>query len=524
MDQSEVRRSGEESVGLHVVTHGYGFQVDALERNAFEVLRLVRYIKNTFAPTNRLPHEVLSIIPDYLPEERLDRTTIQLSHVCRRWRDTFISRPSLWTNFSFKDIDKTRTYIHRSRSSPLNISISYPRHINDAFSLIIPHIHRLKSLTIIGTDAFPRILTHFRCHSPLLENLDLSSDGGLEIDGALFNGDLSLLRKLRLNQIIIRAPWKTMKNLRVFELRGSSYGITQILDFLESAPFLHTISLELPELPSSDAPIERIVPLRHLKVITIESKRHLPILLHHLHIPTGASLIAKFFLYGVGGKSPLLDYLTRRSVNFSNLSDITAINIHHDDSTRTFVRLSGPSGSLRLIASWWGTVPYTVERQSYRFLDPILPTTRRLTISEIGQERKGQTKVKDCPTFRTLSSANNLRTLVLISCDIQRFTRALDPEQNPSNLVLCPDMEELVIYLRFSFLLDFDRLISMAKSRASGGAMLSSVTFVDVNFIGEIHDLSRLREHVTHVKWIQKCPSSQPTWDWVPGEGVSTGD
>jgi hypothetical protein len=521
MDQSEVRRSKEEPVGLHVMTYVYGFQVDAVERDAFEVLRLAGYMKNKFAPANRVPREVLSTIPDYCPEKRLDQTIIRLSHVCRRWRDTFTSRPSLWTYFSFKNIDKTRTYIQRSKSSPITLNIDvyiiYPRRIRDTFPLIIPHIHRLKSLTISGAGALPGIIKHFHCHTPLLEHLDISSGGVL--DGAPFGGDLSSLRKLRLNHVTTRFPWKNLANLRVVELGDSSYGVTQILDFFESAPFLHTISLGHPELPSSDAPLERIVTLLHLKVFTISTRADPLVLLHHLHIPTGSSLRVELISDGKYEKSPLLDYLSRRSTNFSNFSDATTINLHYD-GTRTSIRLSGPSGSLRLIVSRCGLAHYGVERQSFRFLVPIIPTARRLTIS--GREKnEGPAEIEDCPIFQTLSSANNLRTLTLINCNNQLSTRALDPEQNPSNLVLCPDMEELAIYLQHSDRLDFDRLVSMAKNRASKGARLLSVTFVHAKSVGEIYDLSTLQEHVTHIKG---SISHEPDWDWIPGEGVSTED
>jgi hypothetical protein len=95
MKQSEVRRSGGETVDLHVAAHVSGFQADALERDGFEVLRLVRSMKNSLAPINRVPPEILSLIPDYCCEDDMDRDLVALTHVCRSWRDTFISRSSL---------------------------------------------------------------------------------------------------------------------------------------------------------------------------------------------------------------------------------------------------------------------------------------------------------------------------------------------------------------------------------------------------------------------------------------------
>ena len=44
---------------LNVAAHACGFQVDSLEQVAFEVLRLVRSVKNSLAPiVSRIPPEV----------------------------------------------------------------------------------------------------------------------------------------------------------------------------------------------------------------------------------------------------------------------------------------------------------------------------------------------------------------------------------------------------------------------------------------------------------------------------------
>ena len=93
-----------------------------VERDALEVLGLIRFAKNSFAPINRIPPEVLSLIPDCNDSTHAaDRELIRLTHVCRGWRDTFISRSSLWTKLDFPSVEKTRMYIQRSKSSPLKV-------------------------------------------------------------------------------------------------------------------------------------------------------------------------------------------------------------------------------------------------------------------------------------------------------------------------------------------------------------------------------------------------------------------
>ena len=58
------------------------------------MLHVVRSVKNTFAPINRIPPELLSLIPEHCKK---DRELIELTHICHDWREIFVSRASLWT-------------------------------------------------------------------------------------------------------------------------------------------------------------------------------------------------------------------------------------------------------------------------------------------------------------------------------------------------------------------------------------------------------------------------------------------
>ena len=48
------------------------FQVNTLESDVLKMLGLVRSLKNSFAPINRIPPEILSLIPDYYDEHDAD--------------------------------------------------------------------------------------------------------------------------------------------------------------------------------------------------------------------------------------------------------------------------------------------------------------------------------------------------------------------------------------------------------------------------------------------------------------------
>ena len=495
-------------------------QVDSFEQDASEVLSLARSIKNSFAPINRIHPEVLSLIPDYHREDEAGQDVITLTHVCRRWRDTFTSRPSLWAQLDFKNVDKTRTYIQRSKSSPLKFCLGPGKVTNDAFALAIPHAHRLKSLTVSEANALRVVLKRFRCHAPSLDKLDIGISSKKEptLDGALFNGDLSFLRELRLSGVITTLPWKNLVNLRVVDLnchyRGC--GVTRLLDFFESAPLLHTVTIEHSKMGSSDAPPGRMVHLRHLQLFCIiNADISHSILLHHLHIPIGTTLISSF-TSDYDEFPPLdLDYLPERFPNLANLPHITAINLDFGPGLK--VQLSGPSGTLRVLVScnpWYFPAPYDNVRQALRsFNRSMLSTIQRLVVSHYMYPSPA--RVEACPTFQTLSSMNNLRTLVLFDGDDLHFTLLLDPEQNSKNRVLCPDMEELVVYIAIKGEFHVEELVRMAKNRASRGGKLSSIKIVYPGVLMRGEEVKKLRKHVMHAEClVDNRPHRWDSVDW----------
>ena len=538
IDQSEVKQSKGGAVDLYIVAHVPIFQVktlerdasqtpeqdtlETLERDASEALRKAREIRNSLASINRISPEILSCILDYHCEEEreeVDRDLIALTHVCHGWREMFISRSSLWTKLDFKSNDKTRAYLQRSQPSPLEFYLNRFRAIDSLLDLMIPNICRLKSLTI-DSYTFTRILEHFYCRVPSLEKLNVNVCGtSVCIGGSLLGGDLSLLRELRLYGVFTDLSWKNLANLQVVDLDSSRYGVTQILDFLESAPLLHTVLLWYPmvEAKSIAPPTERIVPLRHLKIFSIRTHSSPLILLRQLDIPVGASLISKFTYPGT---SPFADYLPERSLKWNNLSHITTINLLFERA-RNLVRLSGPSGSLRVLARYSHSQGYPLDTGERGILHslghPMLSTIQGLVVS--GYQFPRPAEASECPVLQMLSPMENLGTLTLIDSDSLPFILALHPGQNPSGPVLCPNMEKLTFYARdHRYPLDGKHLIGMAKSRASRGAKLSSVTFVSLGGCGHKKKVFELRKHVSQVEY--RSDGIVPAWDNVPGVNV----
>jgi len=143
------------------------FQVGILEQDAFEVVCLIRVWNNMLAPINKIPPEVLSLIPDFWNMRNRDQDIITLTHVCRAWREVSVSQTSLWTNFDCLDREKIRVCFERSKPCPINLSLDLNGAWNPFFQ-IIPHATgRLEPLSIEGpSDNLEVVASHLSHPAP----------------------------------------------------------------------------------------------------------------------------------------------------------------------------------------------------------------------------------------------------------------------------------------------------------------------------------------------------------------------
>ena len=495
--------------------------MDRLEQDALKVLRLVRSVKNSFAPISRIPPELLFLVTRYLDNDRTDKALIALTHVCRGWREVLTTFSSLWTRLDCANVEKTRVYLKRSKYSPLEVILrkyGVSRYRTDAFQLVIPHISRAGSLTLTGGGSLFQILTtHFSCPIPLLRNLDIDLVLATfpVLNCTLFNGDLSSLCKLRLSGVDPHLPWKNMSKLTSFALQrvpGNKISVTQLLDLFENATFLSEIKLgSAPN--SSDAPPERVVPLPHLKSLTILTDlQRSSTLLNHLSIPPGAFLLLGFDL--PGDESLLRTLLPKTSDNLQNISCITSVYLDFVDENFV-IRLNGPSGKLRLCGYrdlWTGTTPMIPDRVLLQSLDNFaLSKTQELGIAmyESVALRRGDTFAP----HHILGAMGDLRTLSLNRCNNLPFILTLDPDQSPSKAVLCPKLESLVLYVKEQWLFHLSELVTMAKARTLEGVKLQSIMLISRDELALEREVSELREYVTRVEY--NFGVIPPKWDTI---------
>jgi hypothetical protein len=488
------------------------------------VLRLVRSVKNMFAPINQIPQEVFSLIPGYRDTEK---ALIALTHVCRSWREQLISCSSLWSSLNCACIDRTRVYLERSKTSPLDICLGgngRAPFLHDAFLLTLPHRGRLKNLYITALpNHLAKLTKHFsHCRAPVLEKLRIHSipNDSHTIQAAIFDGDPSSLRELHLSGVFMNLPRKSLSNLTTFDFLNvpvRKQSVTRLLNFFERAPVLRKITLYNAFPDTSDAPQSRIVSLPHLKLLHIIDKPVHSILLNHLPIPPGTSLILEF---GGDGESPISACLPRTSSNLGNLSHITSINLRC--WPRMSIRLKGPNGGLYMRDRHWFNVAasLSVGGRVLRSLDHFsISATRRLTVTHY--ITPAPPEIEKSPICQTLLLINSLRTLTLTDCLNLPFIFALNPNRIPSKVVVCPELEELVLYIKTRDRLCIDELLEMVKERDSRGAKLSTITIACPQEFVPAREVDKLRGHVTSVEY--RLDDVMPRWDYIPGSVDVTG-
>jgi hypothetical protein len=452
------------------------------------------------APVNRIPPEILALIPDFWDKhyENRDRGVIALTHVCRAWREVYTSRSSLWTDLDCEDKGQAHIYLERSKPLPINLSLYTDDRLPSyhPFFKIIPRaIGRLGSLSIGVTSGDLQVITAHLSHpAPLLEKLSLCGDSDYDsqhypvLTPALFNGDLSSLRKLRLECVRTELHWRNMVNLTSFQLVCTLPGevtLRQLLDFFESTPRLRKVSLYSVTL-APGAQDGRLVPLVCLEAMEFVVGDPASLFLDHLLIPAGARLTTEVYLPSLLIK----DHPPRFLDNLRNLPNFTTVDLCGPSDWSPYVQFSGPNGQVKMIMRTAQVDRIHSVLESLNRFDT--SRTKQLTID------RGNSPSSDL-SCRVLLPMKHLRTLILRQfANPHIFIYALHPNVSPSGVVVCPELEDLVIMLD-GIIVDMKCVIGVVVARASRGVKLKSITIAG----GESAraDVLELKKHIPRVEY-----------------------
>jgi len=457
---------------------------------------MIRVCQNMLVPINKIPPEILALIPDFWDTRDRDRNVITLTHVCRAWREIFVSRSSLWANFNCSGEEKTRVYLERSKSSPIDLSLARTRRMSpkDPFFQIIPHATgRLKSLSVRGlTEDMEVVTSHLSHPAPLLERLSIRSDSPFAhrapvLPSALFNGDLSSLRTLCLDFVRTELPWRNMVNLTsltLIHIPPGAVSTGRLLDCFENAPYLQEIDLWC-ATPKAGIQGGRLVSLACLKSMQIIAGNPCSALLNHLLIPAGAELTIRA---DPPSSSPIEEHLPRSLDNLKNFPDFTAIKLYPHEFYQG-MEFSGPNGQVDITLRDDGT------ELIFEFLAK-LDTSKTERLEIICGHLLSRESL-----HRALLPMKDLRTLTISRCKFP-YTPIHALEPCSSELVVCPKLEELVLMPHPDVGVSrvIVGVIEMVAARASRGEKLR--TFRIVGGLDAVNlDMSKLWIHVCNVEY-----------------------
>ncbi|TFY68951.1 hypothetical protein EVG20_g3352 [Dentipellis fragilis] len=298
-----------------------------LEMKAIDALgSSVRTRYNGLSSINHLPPEVLAHIFHFLreiytilPNTRYYRSTmsskltgwVQVTHVCRQWRDVALGHPALWSDIAFKlGRNWTDEFLRRSRKFAIAIDCDMLQQreawYDDMEELITQHLSHTRLLRLEGfVDDFSPITPALRGRAPLLEKAVLlnevnpyGADDSLFLPPDIFDGIAPRLCDLRLQEWVFSwasIAFETLVHLELIQIPDgpieTGLDLGQVLEVLARMPSLKFLKLTnvLPPLAHDVTPHSVFCPhvtLSKLHNLLLTGNiRTCGILLKHLDIP-----------------------------------------------------------------------------------------------------------------------------------------------------------------------------------------------------------------------------------------------
>jgi hypothetical protein len=257
-------------------------QVAQLDCDASAVLAGIREWRNSFVPINRLPFDVLSLIPTYLSSHD-DR--LRASFVCSQWRRAFLQRGDLWSELILPNGKVyVETFLERAKGSALDIFTdnfdpvvtwkllsAYTEQIRrlnlecdgwfdiqelaDIISEPLPLLHSL-TVDLIGREDSPGCSVRWTPSSPLFSNA----------------ADLKAFHLRSSSRLAPSLSHFVFPNLVSFDFVTQSrrFRTSELLGFLEASPMLQTVHMEIFASDSVEVtPQERVVTLPRVETFTM---------------------------------------------------------------------------------------------------------------------------------------------------------------------------------------------------------------------------------------------------------------
>lgn len=449
---------------------------------------------NTLTPINKLPPEILGVIPTYQEEQTL-KDLVTVSSVCSYWRHTFLATPTLWTKLDGKGMEKTRALVKRSRALPIQLRAEGSPD-PEVIEFLGAHSSRLEVVDLPKLEVRDRpLFTHGHLSrllrpTPVLRDLCVETPGPEPVyTPVIIDGEFPSLQVLRLSGFPVSITNLSAPGLRELFLTRN-HDLARTLDFLGSFPLLERLTLRLDLDLQRPAPSEigrKVV----LGKILQASFFHGFEILQYLSLPPGSEVkaIVDISLRHLDGTTN--DYTRLLSQILDNLPmtyETDALSFHTMRGCRTLL-LSGPKGRLEFITPEINdtTAYITLFRLFTRHSTESL---RGLTISNIYVHPSNVGVISDF-----LKSLIGLRSLTMHQSFASRCLSALGTSY-------CLRLEDVLVQRPSPWLSDHIELLEFVRKRSEAGIPIQRLLAVN-GFPAPLDpgDMERLRKHVKCVVW-----------------------
>ena len=469
------------------------------------------------------------MVPSFLIR---DRDRIAATHVCRHWRDTFLSTPALWDAVpASHNPDKTIAYLERSGDVPLKVSIvSYgPESAGwvTSFRVLGQHSHRFRDMRLYkynhtGNDVFVIMknhlphLTELDINIPMEEPVERSQDPHLfpSMKSLILHGDMTYLR------------WFQLANLRKLGVDCYEWGFhpPSLLEHLAKAPLLEELELSVYEHPYN-AEVGGGVPpvsLKRLQRIVVRGTlpHSLRSLISHIIHPHNTKFLVMCYLPGnrafpisrnrlplpQAAHLPILTppkYIRYQLVHDKELSE-----------TRTCIDLISADGRHILIENRYGWPENCSlsEAGTWDLDEPCLEFLQTIDLFSVERLCFGGCFPNPRVVEELLGAMGKLETLVLVDCDPHVIFMGMQSRKPPKEI--CPLLRRLVVHCGLDLSVQWFDVVQTVRNRAAGGCPLEQVTITSSfsELLERPGETVELLEEITEVRY--DLGRNTVGWEW----------
>ena len=470
-------------------------QRDGLLKSAMGVSTAAAKIINALSPVNRLPPEILGMIPTYQEDQTL-KDLVTVSSVCSYWRSTFLATPSLWTNLNGKGLKKTKAWVQRSKALPIHLLVEgspdpkvlkfLGSHSSKMRAVILPYL-TAQDLPLFKHGHISKLLRP----TPLLREICVEASDLETLDKPIIiKGNFPSLEVLRLSGFQTSIVNLHAPNVREVLLTGT-FDLARILELLDSFPLLERLALRLDLQHQALVGTERKVILGEM--VQASFFYHGFTILQHLSLPVGSDIKmvdSEIPLHSLDGTTNFHTQFVSQVFNDLPMSrQIESISFHTTQSCRV-VFLSGPNGTLELVTH---SIDDAISCTSLLrlFTKHSVDTLRELRISNIHIPPRDVHVISDF-----VKSIAGLQSIVMQQSFASSCLLALGTTH-------CLRLQNIEVQRPSPWLTDYEGLIKFVRDRSEAGIPIDRL-LVRNGFPAPLGPEAKetLLKYVKHLTWL----------------------